>query len=304
MKLQVINSWGAIGHKIVASVAESYLMPNANNKISNILRNFSINEGKQYLSIVDIATYADDIRFQQSWSSPFHFININSPFTKYDEASQCMPPNYCIVKALNNYTSILNNSTITDPKLMGEALAFTVHLFGDVHQPLHTGNLGDLGGNKIALTLSKDWKTSVKTTNLHSLWDTLFFQHWMSTEELQNDLIFAKFKSYIEDNKSKIKNYFIKLPNIIAVTEESRFICETDIYAATRSFNLSDLPIQYFSNSWPIAQNQIIKAGIRLAAVLNEIFDYPTEQEKNSSRSSHTRFFIYYFILVAFCFIF
>ena len=59
--------------------------------------------------------------------------------TKYNAASQCPGPNYCIVEALKNYTSILLNSSITDNSRLGEALSFTVHFMGDFFQPLHAG---------------------------------------------------------------------------------------------------------------------------------------------------------------------
>ena len=256
-------------------------------------------EGKQYISIIDIASYADDIRFMQSWSAPYHFININAPSTKYNELTQCAPPNFCIVRAIQNFTSILNNRTLTDINgaVVGQALAFTVHLLGDLHQPLHTGNINDLGGNKISITLSTDWKTSFKSTNLHSLVDTLIFQHWMNIEELQNDLIYSKFKSYIEEDKSLITKFLNKIPSIVEIAEESRSICESNLYESIKSYNLSNLPIDYFANTWPLAKIQILKGGVRLATVLNSNLDYEEYIGKNNS-SFIVKEFYFYFLMV------
>ena len=45
------------------------------------------------------------------------------------------------------------------------ALAFLVHFVGDLHQPMHAGDRGDLGGNGCAVSYG------VIPTNLHAIWD-------------------------------------------------------------------------------------------------------------------------------------
>ena len=47
------------------------------------------------------------------------------------------------------------------------ALAFLVHFMGDLHQPMHAGDHGDLGGNKVAA----NYGVIGGRTNLHSIWD-------------------------------------------------------------------------------------------------------------------------------------
>jgi hypothetical protein len=48
------------------------------------------------------------------------------------------------------------------------ALAFLVHFVGDLHQPLHAGEHGDQGANKVIATYGI---VAGKTLNLHSIWD-------------------------------------------------------------------------------------------------------------------------------------
>ena len=50
-----------------------------------------------------------------------------------------------------------------------EALYFLGHFVGDLHQPLHVGNLEDLGGNKIKPLIKEKGKWVEKS--LHSIWD-------------------------------------------------------------------------------------------------------------------------------------
>jgi hypothetical protein len=47
-----------------------------------------------------------------------------------------------------------------------EALAFLVHLVGDIHMPLHSGDNGDAGGNAVKATYGL-----APVSNLHWLWD-------------------------------------------------------------------------------------------------------------------------------------
>ena len=47
-----------------------------------------------------------------------------------------------------------------------EALAFLVHLVGDIHMPLHSGDNGDAGGNAVKATYG-----IAPVSNLHWLWD-------------------------------------------------------------------------------------------------------------------------------------
>ena len=134
------ESWGEIGHRVTAAIAEQYLTKNTGDKIQTILNNYINNfTGQPFSSIIELSTYADDFRSQYSWSSAFHYINMPQSVIQYSETQQCYKPFYCITKALQNYTTILRNGKVTDPFQKGQALAFLVHLLADIYQPLHVG---------------------------------------------------------------------------------------------------------------------------------------------------------------------
>jgi hypothetical protein len=69
------------------------------------------------------------------------------------------------VKALTDKSDDACNPKETEPLTPDQALSFLVHLIGDLHQPLHVGGT-DLGGNKVDVDWMGRWKT-----NLHSTWD-------------------------------------------------------------------------------------------------------------------------------------
>ncbi|KAH9989205.1 S1/P1 nuclease-domain-containing protein [Russula vinacea] len=156
-------AWGAAGHEIVATIAQSYLDPQVLNTVCSILSSDpSVDQVRGdgapcYLSTV--ATWADKIRFRARWSSQLHFIN----------AAGDHPPDDCrfpgangwagkeranVLDAVHNVSSILtdfmqgsSSSAATGaPELAQEALKFLVHFIGDMHQPLHLSGR-DRGGN-------------------------------------------------------------------------------------------------------------------------------------------------------------
>src|SRR5438445_3692473 len=56
--------------------------------------------------------------------------------------------------------------------MTSQELAFLIHFVGDIHQPLHSANNGDRGGNCDNLTTSlKHSDGSKPTTELHAAWD-------------------------------------------------------------------------------------------------------------------------------------
>ena len=69
------------------------------------------------------------------------------------------------VTALARFAETLRDPTASaaDKRL---ALRFTIHIIGDLHQPLHAGRPGDRGGNNVKVTWFGE------QTNLHSVWDS------------------------------------------------------------------------------------------------------------------------------------
>ena len=57
------------------------------------------------------------------------------------------------------------------------ALAFLVHFVGDLHQPMHAGDHGDLGGNKVAVS----YGLIAGHTNLHGIWDGWLAERALTT---------------------------------------------------------------------------------------------------------------------------
>ena len=130
-----------------------------------------------------------------------------------------------------------------------------VHLIGDLHQPLHVGRAEDKGGNDIQV----QWFH--KGTNLHRVWDINMIDRWdMSYVELANN---AK-----KLTKEELKNY--KKGTVLDWIYESQELAKTVYKSAEVGENLR---YRYSYRHFNTARTQMQKAGIRLAKILNEIFE-------------------------------
>lgn len=205
-------SWGSIGHRVVARIAELNLDQKTKDKIKNIL-------GKD--DLVTVATFPDFVKADKSYDhySPYHYVSIDDPKLGYEKSPK--NPKKDIIWAIDHFRKNLKSK---DKDTKKEALTYLVHLVGDIHQPLHVGYSKDRGGNTIKL------KWFGKEINLHSLWDDVLieFQKLSYTEyadfinrltkeekkEIQNDDVMVWAKESIElrdrayDYPKNLKKYW------------------------------------------------------------------------------------------------
>jgi len=260
-------SWGATGHRTIAYIAEGHLTTKAKQKILAILNE---NGDKDLASV---STWADDIKKNQPeyFDTGFwHFINlpvrknVNEGYIQW----YCRDGN-CIVAQLNKEIYELKEKNI-DSKTRYEDLKFLIHFIGDLAMPLHCANDNDSGGNKKVVRLYLPSEDSYgNTISLHALWDNL-----IEYEPVENPKIFAAEleKSIAAKNKDLWANGSIEDWAL-----ESYEIAKNDLYREFPhpgpSFYEVRLDKNYYSRMRPIAEEQLKKAGIRLARILNDIFD-------------------------------
>lgn len=177
-------AWGAAGHEIVATIAQSYLDPQALDAVCSVLASGADSgvraDAPCHLSTV--ASWADKIRFRARWSAALHYVGSvgdhppdNCLFPGAD--GWAGKPRGNVLDGIQNVTSILADFVSASASTRGasayaaaperaqEALKFLIHFVGDMHQPLHlTGR--DRGGNGVKVTFDG------RNKNLHSVWDT------------------------------------------------------------------------------------------------------------------------------------
>jgi S1/P1 Nuclease len=150
-------AWGQTGHRVTGAIAEPMLSRRAAREVRAILGNETLAEA---------STWADEMRsnpdtFWQTTANPWHYVTVP---TGQRYADLGAPAEGDAVTALARFAETLRN-----PSASGEekrlALRFTLHIIGDLHQPLHAGNGNDRGGNDIRVTFFRE------PTNLHAVWD-------------------------------------------------------------------------------------------------------------------------------------
>ncbi|UAY50609.1 S1/P1 nuclease [Ferruginibacter albus] len=241
-------AWGVLGHRIVGQIAESYLTPKAKLAIKTILGNESIAMS---------SNWADFIRSDSSYSylTDYHYINLT------DSINEVQLKKYLLTDTAKDvYTEI--NFLIKELKKKNLAkdkqqmyLRLLVHFVGDVHQPLHVSREEDWGGNKIKVQWFKE------QTNLHSVWDEklIDFQQLSYTE-------YAGAINYVTPSQ---KLQWQKTPLYDWVFESHELAVK--IYNGV-SLDNPKLGYRYNYDNIHIINAQLLKAGVRLAGILNEIF--------------------------------
>lgn len=238
-------AWGQKGHDTVAYIAECHLTPTAKSAAEELLGGKSI---VYYSNWLDNASHTPEYDYSRTW----HYKNIDAD-TDYDKAPALSSGD--IVTALNEQTAILRDNT-RSRAVRELALKMTVHLVGDIHQPLHMGHASDLGGNRW------DVKWFNKNTNLHSVWDS-------SLPESGHKWSYTEWQQQI-DRATPSEQATLRSGTPDDWARETYGIC-TQVYDTTP--RESRLAYDYIARWTPVVENQWLKGGLRLAHLLNSIFD-------------------------------
>lgn len=237
--------WGQKGHDVTAAIAERHLTPVTAQAIDSILGGKSIIYWSNWL---DNASHTPDYSYTRTW----HYRNIDPEYTY-----QTMPaaPGGDVVTAIIDLNRNLNAGTY-DKKKSAEAVKMLVHLMGDLHQPLHMGWKKDRGGNQRTLFFFD------RETNLHSAWDS-------SLPDAAHKWSYTEWADQI-DRTDGLMQMAILQGSIDDWGRETYSIAQ-DVYDATPAE--SKISYDYIAAWTPVIEQQFLKGGLRLAHLLNTIFD-------------------------------
>tara|TARA_B110000091_G_scaffold170020_1_gene182495 strand:- start:339 stop:1079 length:741 start_codon:yes stop_codon:yes gene_type:complete len=236
--------WGKNGHRATGEIAEKHLTRKAKRSIDKILKG---------QSLAFVATYADEIKSDKKYNKYYswHYINMDLDQT-YEEAEK--NPKGDLVTGINTCIEILNDKNSSDDE-KNFHLKMLVHFMGDLHQPMHIGRKEDKGGNSIQV----EWFG--KGSNLHRVWDTNMIDDWeMSYIELADNA----------DDLSKTQIETIEKGTLIDWVNEVHIVTNEVYNSVEKGENLR---YKYSYNHFGTVRTQLQKGGIRLAKVLNDIFD-------------------------------
>ena len=241
-------AWSMLGHRIVGEIAESYLSKNAKREIYKIL-------GTESLAMT--SNWADFIKSDPAYAylSPWHYINFKQGLSEAEVKAyletDTITDAFTKIKFL---TAELKKKDLTfENKKM--YLRLLVHIVGDIHQPLHAGRPDDLGGNKIKVM----WFNN--PFNLHQVWDDKIV-------DLQQ-LSYTEYTAAI-NHTTKAQRTAWQSETLSDWIWQSYKLAEVIYGDITQPDQKLDYKYNYKYLS--IVNQQLLKGGVHLAGLLNEIF--------------------------------
>jgi len=240
-------AWGTQGHRICGQIASFYLTPKAKKAISEILGNESI---------AMASNWADFIKSDPAYAymSPWHYIDFDKKYT-YSEMVDYLNQDtvtdaYTKMKFL--IAELKKKNLSQDKQLL--YLRMLIHIVEDVHQPMHTAHADDKGGNDFKV----NWFST--PTNLHAVWDSqlIDFQQ-LSYTEYALAINFCTPAERAKWQSDPISQWLF----------ESNQIAEK-LYTEIKPGDT--LNYRYNFTHIAIVNRQMLKAGVRLAGILNSIF--------------------------------
>jgi hypothetical protein len=293
--------WGCEGHQIVALIARAHLTPAASAAVDRLLRENPIDPALNRFCkdrpadlMADASTWADDVKNMEK-TGVWHYVDIPLTVNSRTSLTPWCPPigpsvegkdrPGCVTNAIEYEWGILRDASRPAAE-RASALRYVIHFVGDIHQPLHNSDNDDRGGNCTTMRFySED-----RPANLHAIWDYKLIQHDMTARKLsQSDLATALDLEYADRGKTwskqkvdpvdwawegqalaKSVTYADLKPAIPMETPNPQADCnaERDKVAALH-ISIGD---DYFRQTQPVIDEQLAKAGYRLAALLNETF--------------------------------
>ena len=306
-----ISAWNDTGHKLTAYIAWEQMTPQTRERAIKILLSapedsdlsvFYLQDSrsaaaKQREFFMIAATWADIVRdknfktrYAKYHHGNWHFLDTFWRETdgKVELVPELESDKENAVERLFAFDKLLRDASASEAD-KAIALAWVLHLGGDIHQPLHdSGRVtqydpkGDQGGNLFMLS-PKDAKGEDRL-NLHWYWDSIIDRNVPRA----NDACDSDYLPAIAEQMMK-KYPFAKMQSRLKIGkfdewhQEGFQIASTKIYPSSLKFG--EMPSEnYKKMAFEIAQEQIALAGYRLGEMLNQIFATPATTSTNNSQ--------------------
>jgi hypothetical protein len=246
-------------------VAQHRLNPQARAEVDRLL-------GTNH-SLASVGSWADNVRDDRPETYNWHFVDMPLADDKYDPTKHCKQSDRgdCVVAELERLKTELRCAATDDQK--AEALRYTVHFIGDIHQPLHTVDEAR-GGNDIAVEVRLAGAKTCKGapcpirpshSNFHAVWDSTLIKAttwswgayvdrledgWLTSQEAQN-VDGGTPTAWAEETHREARYVWEQLPDSHVVDDA------------------------YYDKILPSLDRQLGLAGLRLAKFLNEAYGSP-----------------------------
>ena len=248
-------AWGDLGHKVICEIAFRLVQPDTRAAVRRL-----IETDAEFKTFADSCVYPDHPRRRASE----HFINLPRD-AKGLTTDECPQADKCVLTAILADTKILTSKAETDfDRLI--ALKSLGHWVGDIHQPLHVSFVDDRGGNNIRVN-------GQCTGNLHATWDNCLVLYAVGPDasDAAADLLSdispdARARWTASEPRDWANESF-------AISEAAKtgycVMHEPSCDAGAVSVSIG---VDYLDANEPVVKEQLQKAGVRLARILDATF--------------------------------
>ncbi len=259
------SAWWEYGHETIARIAMMEVQPRTRTAVRRLLAQSHRLETPTCPSRTpeQASVWADCVRAlgdRFSYTAPWHYQNVDicKPF---DLAGPCANGN-CVSAQIERHTRLLKDQKLPVRERVA-SLAFLIHFVGDMHQPMHAGDRGDLGGNRFPAFYSRI------RSNLHAIWDGYLAERAISTPA-------ADARGLLSEVAPGER------PNLAAGTvadwaREAWEISRQYAYGSLAPDPCAGQPAQppvmdqaTIRTLVPIVRRQVLRGGLRLARLLDE----------------------------------
>jgi hypothetical protein len=275
-------AWGPEGHVAVGTIAEQYLTPEARKEVRRVL-------GRDHLSYHRIANWPDFIRGNKEYdriypgNHAWHYvdIDINTPEAEFTLPADQNDVVDQIVRWQKEFARRDNPVA-----RRADALKFLVHFTADIHQPLHCAfRDDDRGGNLLPLHSFSGARISLdvemareRELNLHKVWDDYLLQETMGgipEEEFPESLMAGIRPEDVAGWQGGDPKQWAWESHELAVTHAYRFTDGSPLPRISSGKSIDLTEANYITANVPVVREQLQKAGVRLAMLINEAVAAP-----------------------------
>ncbi len=197
-------------------------------------------------------------RFKATFAWHYQDVNICAPFALPPECAE----GNCVSAQITRDMATLEDRNAPRIERL-KALIFLIHFMGDLHQPLHAGEKGDMGGNKVHAAYGI---YAPPRLNLHSVWDGLLAERAISTPP-------SLVRRYSAAEKARVQ-----AGDVMDWSRESWKVAHDAVYGSAMADPCAPTPAKVTLDNAtierliPVARLQVERGGLRLAKLLDAAF--------------------------------
>lgn len=292
-------AWDDVGHKITGYIAWQRMSDTAKGNVIRILRaapedsqlatffmaygpRSNAEKGQDYF--VFVPTWADvvrdrgfPVRYEKYHKSNWHYSDTfwREVGGKVEIITDKQPGGQGVVK-LVDFDKTLRDAAAKDAD-KAVAIAWFLHIGGDLHQPLHTSGRhtdrepnGDQGGNFFLLT--PEGTKREDQVNLHWFWDSIVGRNVPYLSAVcEDDYIRNTAESMMKKFPFESQKTALMIGDFSGWQKESFALAPTQVFRS--DLKRFEIPSDaYRRNAYKVSEQRLAIAGYRLGETLNEIF--------------------------------